>query len=197
MQLDRNEFSGPLSSDLGNLSKLRVGVFSENDFTGEVSSALVDLEVLKSDCGGAYPQVRCTTCTECEVKYTCYDNSFASADAILYYPMGETWHVCANTTWNTGYWYAPYNSYINGVHPLSLSKCGTKILCGPDGDVKNNCALVSGESGAEVYNPFPVPLNVTDLFIHGFTFTGGQYNGSFNNYTTSIAIYPLDVASVE
>jgi len=106
---------------------------------------------------------------------TCYDSSLKLYDDMSgSSSINKTFHVCPDTTWYPGtewdnktYYYE--TNGIKGDQPLSFAQSGSKVLCGPNGDLKDNCTLVGGMKGAEAWS---LGQEMTDLLIQGFTFTG-------------------------
>lgn len=70
LNLRRNRLSGTVPSELQQLSRLEELQLDFNNFSGEVASELCNLrdfflEILVADCGGSQPKVSCSCCTEC------------------------------------------------------------------------------------------------------------------------------------
>lgn len=71
-QVDNNNLSGTIPSELGQLKQLAVGFFSYNNFTGLVDEGICELRepegnlgMLQVDCVGENPEVVCQCCSSC------------------------------------------------------------------------------------------------------------------------------------
>ncbi len=70
LNLQRNHFSGTMPKDLSKLGMLEELRLDDNDLSGVAPPGLCNLrnaflDVFVSDCGGAWPEVTCSCCTDC------------------------------------------------------------------------------------------------------------------------------------
>eukprot|EP00970_Alexandrium_tamarense_P015583 scaffold5329_cov200-Alexandrium_tamarense.AAC.3 len=70
LNLQRNHFSGTMPKDLCKLGMLEELRLDDNDLSGVAPPGLCNLrnaflDVFVSDCGGAWPEVTCSCCTDC------------------------------------------------------------------------------------------------------------------------------------
>eukprot|EP00560_Eucampia_antarctica_P008523 CAMPEP_0197823440 /NCGR_PEP_ID=MMETSP1437-20131217/771_1 /TAXON_ID=49252 ORGANISM="Eucampia antarctica, Strain CCMP1452" /NCGR_SAMPLE_ID=MMETSP1437 /ASSEMBLY_ACC=CAM_ASM_001096 /LENGTH=408 /DNA_ID=CAMNT_0043422605 /DNA_START=60 /DNA_END=1286 /DNA_ORIENTATION=- len=127
----------------------------------------------------------------CDAVYSCYNDSSALKTAMSVQDSSQkTFHVCADTTWNMGRLNSNF-VYVNGDQPIRLGFSGLKVLCGPEGNVKDNCNLVGGDIGVEIESYGEEVFE--DMVIEGFTFTGGDGTTSIGNYFEKISYIDLTV----
>ena len=107
----------------------------------------------------------------------CFNSSFAIIQAQMSPEIPEAFVVCAGTTIQIGQLAQDFSAYTNGDWPLMALRPNVTIKCGESGESSNNCVVISDFIHVLTFPDLP-QLGVTgirtdNLYISGFTFTGG------------------------